>query len=228
MKHARLSLLFLVLALASFTGLAQDGGRSYIREQIEKRDRCRNVAITKTNGDLMLYGRNGWAASDCPDGLTEALDELNEADVFIDEVVLTEDGRWLILYDDNGIRYYNIPQDLLEDLLDYQEKDEVINSITFNDEGEWLVITGNHVSASSRNITDYVLEGQDTYGPVWTACITDDAMVVVYRDGFKVVGDIPDTLEKALTDTDIDIYRLKIAGQSWFFSDGEDEYDYLM
>lgn len=64
--------------LTSTEANAQSRDRSYIREQISRRGECRNVAITKTNGDLMIYGRNGWAASGCPSGLTDALDELTE------------------------------------------------------------------------------------------------------------------------------------------------------
>ena len=33
--------------------------REYIRNEIAEQGECRNLAITKTNGGLMLYGSNG-------------------------------------------------------------------------------------------------------------------------------------------------------------------------
>ena len=51
------SLITILFLLISFSSFSQNG-REYIREQIEVEGNCRNVAITKTNGDLMLYGVN--------------------------------------------------------------------------------------------------------------------------------------------------------------------------
>ena len=68
----------------------------------------------------------------------------------------------------------------------------------------------------------------DTYGGLWTACITDDAMVAVYKNGFRVLGDIPSDLRNALRDTTLDIYRLKIAGTAWFFADRSGHFRYNM
>lgn len=217
-----------VLLFVSLSAAAQPEDRDFIRQQIEKQGRCRNVAITKTNGDLMLYGKNGWAANGCPKALTAALDYLNETDEFIDEVQLTEEGKWVIIYGDNGLRYDGIPEDLEDALLECVIDDEVIHSVTFNDAGEWVLITGSFVQSSDDDLTEYILDGQEEFGAVWTACMTDDAMVVVYSKGFQTLGEIPESLKKALSETDIDVFRLKIAGESWFFSDGEDEYDYLM
>ena len=230
MSCKRIFSVFSVIALlfVSLSAMAQPEDRDFIRQQIEKQGRCRNVAITKTNGDLMLYGKNGWAANACPQGLTDALDYLNETDEFIDEVQLTEKGKWVIIYGDNGLRYDGIPEDLEDALLECVIDDEVIHSVTFNDAGEWVLITGSFVQSSDDDLTEYILNGQEEFGAVWTACMTDDAMVVVYAKGFQTLGEIPESLKKAMSETDIDIFRLKIAGDSWFFSDGEDEYDYEM
>lgn len=214
--------------IAGHTASAQPLNRDYIKEQISYHGTCRNVAITCTNGDLMLYGRNGWAATGCPDDLTDALDELNEDGEFIDDVQLTEDGKWLILYGDNGLRWNDIPYDLEQELRELNSAQETINSITFNDSGDWIVISENYIVCSSSELDQWVNDGQENYGSAWTACITEDAIVVVYDYGYKTYGDIPDTLNDALRTTNIDVYRLKIAGQSWFISDGEGEYDYRM
>lgn len=229
MKNILIPLVFTAVILTlGHTALAQPANRNYIKEQITFYGVCRNVAITKTNGDLMLYGNNGWAANGCPSGLTEALNELQDNGEYIDDVQLTEDGKWLILYGDNGFKWSEIPYSLEERLREWADEQEVIMSVSFNDDGDWIAISENYVSASNANLQDWIMESQDELGSVWTACVTDDAIVVVYDCGYKTYGDIPETLSDALSDTEIDVYRLKIAGQSWFFSDGKSDYEYNM
>ncbi len=202
--------------------------RDYIRKQISLHGQCRNVAITKYNGDLMLYGRNGWAASGCPSGLTDALDKLNDQEEFIDDVQLTDQGRWLILYGDNGVMWSNIPYSLERKLREYNSDGESITSVTFNDDGDWIVITTEHISSSSSSIQEWMADGMDDYGGVYAACVTDDAIVVVYEDGYRFFGNIPSDLKSNLQKATFDVYRLKIAGESWFYSDGVNKYNYHM
>lgn len=63
---------------------------------------------------------------------------------------------------------------------------------------------------------------------LWAACITDDAVVAVYEEGFRVFGEIPQSLRTALKETSLDVYRLKIAGTAWFFADKNGKYRYNM
>ena len=215
------------LLLSAFSAMAQPEDRSYIRDMVDAMG-GRNVAITKTNGDLMLYDKHGWAANGCPEGLTNALKELESDDEFIDDVQLTESGSWLILYGDNGLVYEGIPEDLEEVLTEYNEKNATIHSVTFNDDGDWIVITSDEVVSSDSDLTDFLVESQEKYGSLWTACVTDDGMVAVFENGYRFLGEIPSGLQQALSETEIDVYRLKFAGESWFISDGEDENDYDM
>ena len=222
------SLAVTALCFVSLTAGAQPQDREYIKNQIQYHGSCRNVAITQTNGDLMLYGSNGWAANGCPKGLTDALSELNDKGAYIDDVQLTENGSWLILYGDNGFRWSNIPYSLEKKLREWNSNGEVVTSVTFNDDGDWIAISKEHISASDADIQNWISEGMSSYGQVWAACITDDAAVVVYAKGFKSLGDIPSTLWDRLQSTSINVYRLKIAGEAWFFSDGESRFDYHM
>lgn len=224
----RLLWLFVVLftVFNTSTGFAQS--RQYIRDAIDDWGGCRNVAITKYNGDVALYGTNGYAASDCPKGLTEELDRLNEQGEYIDDVQLTDNGRWLILYGDNGLIWNDIPSSLERKLREYHSMQEVITSVTFNDDGDWIVITTNYFSCSDTDIQQWLKDGHDTYGQLWAACITDDALVAVYEEGYKVIGNIPEALKSALRQTSLNVYRLKISGSSWFFADQNGRYQYSM
>lgn len=231
-KNLYLSLLT-IIAFMLFIAIpsdadAQGRNRNYIKERIREYGECRNVAITKRNGDLMLYGENGWAASGCPKGLTEALRKLHDNGEYINDVQLTENGCWLILYGDNGIEWNDIPYSLEKKLREWNNNLEVITSVSFNDDGDWIAVSENYISASSTEIQDFVAEGMDSYGGVWATCVTDDAIVVVYEEGYRTVGNIPSTLMSKLKSTSINVYRLKIAGEAWFLSDGKSQYDYNM
>jgi len=63
---------------------------------------------------------------------------------------------------------------------------------------------------------------------LWAACITDDAAVAVYANGYSFMGNVPSSLKTALEKTKLDVFRLKIAGTSWFFADKDGEYEYSM
>lgn len=229
MRKVLFSVIFTTaLLLMPLCASAQSRDRSYIREYIEKYGECRNVSITKYNGDVMLYGRNGWASTGCPQGLSEALHSLNESKESIRDVQLTENGSWLILYGTNGIRWSGIPYDLECTLRQYNSDQEDIKSVTFNDDGDWIVIAHNYFSASDEAITQWISEGCSMYGTVWSACVTDDACVVVYQNGFKFIGDIPASLKTALKEAPFDVYRVKIAGDAWFISDDKTRYSYNM
>jgi len=217
-----------IIAIAASTSTLSAQSREYIRNAISEWGECRNVAITKTNGDLALYGRNGCARSGCPRDLNDAIVELHDDGEYIDDIQLTEDGSWLILYGDNGLVWDDIPYSLERKLREYNEMQEVITSVTFNDAGNWIVITTNYFSSSHSEVNEWLKDGNEEYGQLWAACVTDDAIVAVFEDGYKFLGNVPESLKKALRKTDLDVYRLKIAGTAWFFADKDGNYRYNM
>lgn len=202
--------------------------REYIREQIREQGQCRNVAITKYNGDLMLYGQNGWASIGCPEDLTDALLELNEERKYITDVQLTDNGSWLIIYGDNGCRWNDIPYSLENKLRKWNESGEEITSVSFNDAGDWIAVCTNYISSSDTDIQEWVADGMDKFGGVLATCITDDAAVVVYENGYRFLGNVPSDLKQKLDVVPFDVCRIKIAGTAWFISDGVRRYDYNM
>lgn len=202
--------------------------RSFIRKNIQKHGSCRNVAITKTNGDLMLYGRNGCARSEVPLSLSNAITELNNEKVYIDDIQLTENGSWLILYGDNNFRWNDIPYSLEKKIREYHNLGEVIYSVTFNDTGDWIVISKQYFTSSDDNILRWLTEGTEEYGGLWSACVTNDAVVAVFSNGYKFFGEVPYSLKKSLSKTKINAYRIKVAGNAWFYADTEGHYDYRM
>lgn len=219
-------LLLAVMMLTASVSFAQS--RSYIRNQIKEWGECRNVAITRTNGDLALYGKNGCARSGVPRQLSETITDLNNREEFIDDVQLTENGNWLVLYGNNGMVWNGISYSLENKIREYNSNDEIITTVTFNDSGDWIVVSTEHISASSSEIQNWLAEGLENHGQLWTACITDDGLVAVYERGYRYLGNVPSDLKRALGETDLDVYRLKIAGTAWFFADRDGRYRYNM
>lgn len=228
MKGSIFKGLISIMLLMFCLPMEAQNGREYIRNAIKRWGECRNVAITRSNGDVALYGLNGCARSNVPTGLNDAITELNNDKEFINDIQLTENGRWLILYGDNGIRWSDIPYSLERKLREYNNNREVITSVTFNDDGDWIVISTEHISASDTDIQDWLAAGLKDYGTLWAACITDDCLVAVFENGYKFLGNVPDDLISALKSTNINVYRLKIAGSAWFFADRDGKYRYNM
>lgn len=219
-------IILLAVSIAINLGAQAQSSRDCIKKTITEENQCTSVAITQNNGDAMIYGHCEWVAQDCPNDLQESLFELNAKNVEFQDIHLTELGRWLILFNDNQISSDLLYENLKEKITTCQERNEKITTVTFNDSGNWIVITTEQISASSDEITDWLVDGCAKYGQVWTACVTDDAMIAVYESGFKYAGNIPEDLKDALRACEGDVYTVKLSGNAWLFrcTDGSGSY----
>lgn len=221
-------LLFIIMSLATMSVNAQRD-RNYVKNQIKRWGTCKNVAITKTNGDVALYGTCGYAASNVPTALLNKLKELNKSNILIDDVQLTESGKWCVLYGRNDATWTNdAPSGLINKIIEFHDNNYVVRSITFNDYGQWVIVSDEYYATSSTELTNWLKNGSNKWGRLWAVCITDDAAVAVYANGFCYRGNVPEDMKEALRSTSFDVYRLKISGSSWFFADTNGNYRYLM
>ena len=211
MKH------FTLLLAALAVTLSINAQREHITQHIEKYDQCQSVAITQNNGNAMIFSTNQWMAEGCPNNFTEALYELKVEKQNLQDIHLTELGRWIILYNDNQTRSDLLYENLKQKITNCQEDGEKITTVTFNDKGDWIVVTAKQISASSDLLMSWIADGCERYGQVWTACITDDAAIIVYEGGFKYYGNIPEDLLEAMRACDKDVYTIKISGNAWLF-----------
>lgn len=230
MKRQMIRSLLLVMALClTATSADAQRDRNYVKSQIKKWGTCKNVAITKTNGDVALYGTCGYAASNVPVSLLNKLKELNKANTLIDDVQLTESGKWCVLYGKNDATWTtNIPSSLAEKINDFHNQNYVVRSISFNDYGDWVIVSDEYYATSSTELTNWLKNGSNSWGRLWAVCVTDDAVVAVYKNGFCYRGNVPEDLKEALRSTSFDVFRLKISGTSWFFADTNGNYRYKM
>ena len=219
--------LALILVLAQQSSAGQT--RKFLRDKIAEWGSCKNVAMTLTGGDVALIERNGWAATGIPDEMTAELNELNDKDELIDDVVLTEDGNWLVLWSNNGVTSSGAPRSLDEMIDEWNEAAETINSITFNDAGDWIMISDDKYSASDAELLEWIGQGENEFGELWAAHMTNTGLVAVYENGYKFLGDVPDNLIEKLNETDLDVYRLKfLSDGSYFIADEEGNYVYFL
>lgn len=223
----KILLLSLICLLSGVT--AQSQGRKFLRDKIYEWGSCKNVAMTLTGGDIALTGRNGWAASGIPKDMSARLSALNSSNELIDDVVITENGSWLILWGDNGASWRGCPAGLESKIHQWNNNKEVINSITFNDNGDWIMISDTKYTASDSDIMEWLKDGENDYGELWAAHLTNDGLAVVYERGYKFLGEVPDNLKEKLEETTIDVYRLKFLSDGAFFiADKKGRYDYFL
>ncbi len=218
-----------LLLLIGCLGAQAQNSRKYIKQQIEKWGECRNVALTLYGGDVALYGKNGYASDGIPRDMLKALRELHDEGSYIDDVQLTENGSWLILYGNNGFRWDGISSSLESTLRRYNADKEVVTSVTFNDNGDWLVISTEHWSASDERYNAFIREGMNKYGNLWAAHFTNDALVLCYERGYKYLGNVPQNLKNKLSETSLNVYRIKfLSDGTYFIADKNERYSYYM
>jgi hypothetical protein len=183
------------------------------------------VAITEANGDIAINGGNGYTYNGIPTALLEDIEEIRNDQEIIQDITLTERGEYVVVWGHNGVKFSdNIPTGMYEALKKMNSQKETITSAVFNDNGDWIVIAEEHYNASSQELVNFISEGAKKYGHVYSACLTNDALIIVYDKGYNSMGNFPESLGKALNDARIDVYRIKIAGNSWFFADKEGNY----
>lgn len=228
-RHLLKSVLLLMAMIMTATSVNAQRDRNYVKNAIKRWGSCKNVAITKTNGDVALSGRNGYVASNVPTELLNKLKELNKSNLLIDDVQLTESGRWCVLYGKNDATWTNnIPANLASKIREFHSSNYMVRSISFNDYGDWVIVSDEYYATSSSDLTNWLRNGSNKYGRLWAVCITDDAAVAVFANGFCVRGNVPEDLLSALRSTSFNVYRLKISGSSWFFADENGNYRYYM
>jgi hypothetical protein len=129
-----------MLLICALTVFGQTRNRDKIKNAINEWGTCRNVAITSYGGDIALNYRNGCAFSgNVPQKLYDALVELNNDNEFIDDIVLTEEGRYLILYGNNGFVWNTLPYGLERKMREYNNDKDLITSVAFNDNDDRII-----------------------------------------------------------------------------------------
>lgn len=212
--------MFLILSDFAF---GQNFNKELLRlhERMDEHGACKNVVVSRNHGVIALFGVNGFAHIGCQDILEEALTGLNLEYEHINDIQLTEKGRWLVQFGVNGIRWNDIPQKMEDKLWEYNSDGKDITCATFAENEDWIVVTPDEFAASDSFIYNWLEKGSKKYGTLLTAHITDDAMVAVYSGGCQYSGKVPKDFKRAIEESDLKVYRVKITESYWFFADEE-------
>ena len=199
--------------------------RSEMASSIRGWGSCRLVAITQTAGDIAINGGNGYYSKGLPSKMKDDLTDIRDKKEAIQDISLTEGGEYVMIYGNNGVKFSDgIPYDMYNTLKLMNTNREKILSAVLNDDGDWIVISDKSFDASSDYLRDMMSDGIDKYGAIYSACLTNDSCIIVYEKGYRSYGEFPAAFEKAINATDINVYMIKLAGDSWFFADKEGHY----
>ncbi len=215
--------LFLVTSLSC---LAQDF--SQLKSTIDNTGSCRIACITNSGACFMVAGPNGSARYNCPTELNNAFQNINSAGHTIVDAQITEQGAWVVLYGANGYATSGVPQSLNNKFKELNAGGYTFLSVAINDLDEWVVVTTTNISFSDNDLRNAIMEDTGSYGGVGSVCLNDDAMVVVYQNGYSTYGEVPSRLSNALSSSGINAFNITLAGDKWVICDANGSYSYYM
>lgn len=202
--------------------------RNYIKNAITQYGSCHNVSLTRTNGDVMLYGKNGYAGQNCPTAMLSELKRLRNKGARLKDVQLTENGNYCILFNRNDCSWNHVPSGLRSKILEYKRKNYEVTAVAFNDRYDWVIVAKNVYACSNTALSANLRESGKKYGRLLTVCMTNECTIAVYQGGYRFIGTIPAGLKAALNSAPFDVRVVKVAGTAWFISDGSGRYKYHM
>ena len=198
--------------------------RNFILNSMRQWNQCRSVALTQTQGNAAIYGRNDYSYKDIPNSLGERIKQIVNANEYIEDINISESGGWVVITQNNAY-WDRINSNLGDKILEADRNKENILSVAFNDRGDWILVTNKKYSSSNSDIQSWLLEGTNQRGTLFSVNITDDGIIAAVHDkGWRIRGNAPQDLINALNSTNLTIRRIKINDRSWFFADENGNY----
>lgn len=188
-------LFFLFTGLLALYPLCAGWGQAdtrYIHEELNKIQRCKNMALTRNQGMVVLYGTNGFIPSGIPNTLYDKLKDFNNRGLVVDDICLTENGSWFIVGDQ--LSGYGVPADISTKIDEMVNNQERITCVSFNDRGRGVVISDKSFWANDRDLYNYLVSLSTEYGYINSVCITNKGMIACLNGGYGSNGTVPDTL----------------------------------
>ena len=205
------------------TGASRES-REYILNSMRQWNQCRSVALTQTQGNIAIYGRDGYSSMGVPSSLVDRLRQAINAREQIEDIHIAESGGWL-LFTLNTVYWDGIDSNLDNKLREISRNNEKVITATFNTRGEWILITDKTYSSSSSDIQNWLTQGYNERGGIISVSITDDGVITsVHERGWRIRGSAPQALINALNSSNLDFKRIKICGTAWFFADNNGSY----
>lgn len=209
--------LLVVAMLGIVMTMNAENSRDYIRNKLRSVNTCTSVAITKFQGDAMIYGRNGYACKRTPEGFAPALQKLNEDSIYVYDIQITEGGRWLIQHGRNGVTLGGeVYPGMVEQMQAVIDAGDSLMMVAMDDTDGWFLMSDTHYNASNNEILQWILRGVEKYGRLRTVTLTDEVRIAVFEKGMLFAGELPEDLKQALVECKVPLTKVRVSGQAWF------------
>lgn len=145
-----------------------------------KWNELRNGTLAERSGaGVVIYGNNGYAyTGSTPEALKNKIVELNKANVKIDDVCVTENGRYCLIWGDNGYAAKG-PQEFLNILEDFNHRKETIRSVALTDGGAWAIVGETNTSCANTTLLQFVNDARNKYGTIYSISLSNMGAIVV-------------------------------------------------
>ena len=171
-------------------------GLTYLTKNLKETNSCQHGAITERIG-IYIKGDYGYCyTAGMNTNFIEKIKELNQKEIKITSVAITNSGYYCLIYGNNGW-FGSVPAAMSARLNEFNANRETIYSISINENGDFAIVTNEHFYASNSTDHDNMIKAKDMFGQIKDVCITNKGITVVCQNGIYY-HNIPTSVEERL------------------------------
>ncbi|MFR9620787.1 MAG: hypothetical protein SNH63_06165 [Rikenellaceae bacterium] len=190
---------------------------------------CRIGAFSMNGAAVIYWGDYDYFhTAELPVELQRIVRDYYNSRFKVRDITLTDGGNYAILYGDNGYNVKCAYDDFKLKLKAYNNLKEIISSMSFNDRGDWAIIGKNYYSYSSSRVGDFIEQGRQLYGDIYSIAFSDIGMIACFERGIYYEN-IPLNLQQKLSNLSFKARFIKFSDEGFYLiTDGITEYAYFM
>lgn len=171
-------------------------GLTYLTKNLKETNSCQHGAITERIG-IYIKGDYGYCyTAGMNTNFIEKIKELNQKEIKITSVAITNSGYYCLIYGNNGW-FGSVPAAMSARLNEFNANRETIYSISISENGDFAIVTNEHFYASNSTDYDNMIKAKDMFGQLKDVCITNKGITVVCQNGIYY-NNIPTSVEERL------------------------------
>lgn len=171
-------------------------GLTYLTKNLKETNSCQHGAITERIG-IYIKGDYGYCyTAGMNTNFIEKIKELNQKEIKITSVAITNSGYYCLIYGNNGW-FGSVPAAMSARLNEFNANRETIYSISISENGDFAIVTNEHFYASNSTDHDNMIKAKDMFGQIKDVCITNKGITVVCQNGIYY-HNIPTSVEERL------------------------------
>lgn len=171
-------------------------GLTYLTKNLKETNSCQHGAITERIG---IYIRSDYGycyTAGMNTNFIEKIKELNQREIKITSVAITNSGYYCLIYGNNGW-FGSVPVAMSAKLNEFNANRETIYCISISENGDFAIVTNEHFYASNSTDHDNMIKAKDMFGQIKDVCITNKGITVVCQNGIYY-HNIPTSVEERL------------------------------